>query len=195
MQTIDLGTISIGSDEIGAPQRPAAPCAPCAARRQAEALQTHTDAPFAEADTFSGAAADPLRETASRPCPQGEDIYFEKCEDYKCHHLGDAAIDGQGRILDLTLRLVNVCPGKRVAVGITVSELDASGNRSPCGMKTFTVAAHRSGCCADLPAQTVRFVLPEDCASGSGGMCKNKRHFVARVSANYIDFSPALTSL
>ena len=40
-------------------------------------------------------------------------------------------MEGQGRILDLTMCLKNVCPGKRVAVGIALSELDPRGNEYP----------------------------------------------------------------
>ena len=70
---------------------------------------------------------------ASRPC--NDDIYFEKCEDHKVCHIGDTVMEGQGRILDLTMCLKNVCPGKRVAVGIALSELDPRGNEYPRGMK------------------------------------------------------------
>ena len=85
---------------------------------------------------------------ASRPC--NDDIYFEKCEDHKVCHIGDTVMEGQGRILDLTMCLKNVCPGKRVAVGIALSELDPRGNEYPRGMKTFTVPEM---CIRDRPAR------------------------------------------
>lgn len=40
-------------------------------------------------------------------------------------------MEGQGRILDLTMCLKNVCPGKRVAVGIALSELDPAATNIP----------------------------------------------------------------
>lgn len=196
MQTIDLGTISIGSEDIGTSHPGPAPCPACAAKRAMAAQETvqekvTVESVSAAADTAGMAGSGPAPE--HHPCPGKDNIYFEGCEDYKCHHMGDTHIDGQGRILDLTMRLVNVCPGKRVAVGITVSEVDSHGNECPRGMKTFTVAAHRHGCCTDVPVETIRFILPED--SDAGGSCGRRRHYVARVCAQYIDFNSAMASL
>ncbi len=200
MQTIDLGTISIGSEDVGAPHASHTPCPTCAAKRASaarEAMQESVQESVRETVTVGSVSStsEPAGSGPAlqhHPCPKTDNIYFEKCEDYKCHHMGDTPIDGQGRILDLTLRLVNVCPGKRVAVGITVSEVDTHGNESPCGMKTFTVAAHQHSCCTDIPVETIRFILPED--SGSGGTCGHRSHYVAKVSAQYIDFCSGMAS-
>lgn len=201
MQTIDLGNIAIGSDDIGAARPNPTPCPNCAAKRALAAQEIMQETVTVESvlSTSNTAGSDPAgseQNAEHHHCPGRENIYFERCEDYKHHRMGDTPIDGQGRILDLTLRLVNVCPGKRVAVGVTVSEVDSHGNESPCGMKTFTVAAHRHGCCKDVPVETIRFILPEDSSrGGSGGMCGERRHYVARVSAQYIDFNSALATL
>ncbi|MFQ8831818.1 MAG: hypothetical protein ACLR7U_02260 [Ruthenibacterium lactatiformans] len=105
-------------------------------------------------------------------------------------------MEGQGRILDLTMCLKNVCPGKRVAVGIALSELDPRGNEYPRGMKTFTVPAHHHSYCADIPVEAMRFILPEDISvSGTSDSCGNRRHFTARVVAHYIDFNSATAGL
>lgn len=188
MQTIDLGTISIGGEDLGA-AKPAAPeCPVCDAPLSVseeivqESILSEDVRPARAAEGFSG--------TGARPCPDGgEELCFERCEDYKMCRIGDAAIDGQGRILDLSMRLKDVCPGKRVAVGVMLHEVDARGARHPRGMKTFTVPAHRHGCCADVPVETVRFILPEDAGCGAGGPCGDSRHFIVKVSAHYIDFN------
>ena len=206
MQTIDLGTISIGSEDIGATHHEPKPCPNCAAKRAMAAQEivqetvTVESVPSTAETAGSGYAGSDHTNSEHNPehhpCPGTDSIYFEGCEDYKHHHMNGIPIDGQGRILDLTLRLVNVCPGKRVAVGVTVSEVNSHGHESPCGMKTFTVPAHRHSCCSDVPVETIRFILPEDSdARGSGGNCSGRHHSVARVSAQYIDFNSALASM
>ena len=200
MQTIDLGTISIGSEDIGTALPNPTPCPNCAAKRALAAQEIVQEKVTVESvpstANTTGSEHHPEHHPDHHPCPGTGDIYFEGCEDYKHHRMGDTPIDGQGRILDLTLRLVNVCPGKRVAVGVTVSEVDSHGNESPCGMKTFTVPAHRHSCCSDVPVETIRFILPEDSSrGGSGGTCGGRRHYVARVSAQYIDSGCAMASL
>lgn len=206
MQTIDLGTIAIGGEEQGAPERKA---------EQASAF-VPSEQPAAEiiretvtADTlFSqpAPAAEPCsecreehreerpKERCEEPKPRHhhgrDEIHFEKCEDYKHCHLDDSSIEGQGRILDLSLCLKNVCPGKRVAVGVLLYEIDSHGHEYPRGLKTFTVAAHRHNCCADIPVETVRFILPEDVGVGTAGdSCGCRRHFIAKVAAHYMDFN------
>ena len=196
MQTIDLGNISIGSEDVSEPRQNAASCPVCPTKTSSVSEEILKERVTVEAVRSAPDPAGSMRETECPPRPENGDIHFEKCEDYKRCHLGNTMIDGQGRILDLTLRLINVCPGKRVAVGVTLGEVDSRGNERPCGMKTFTVAAHHHSCCSDIPVETIRFISPEDsCPNGAGGMCGNGRHFVAKVSAHYIDFNPSMASL
>lgn len=200
MQTIDLGPISIGSEDAGAAHTNPTPCPNCAAKRAMAAQEIVQETVTVESvPSTAGTAGSehrPEHHPDHHPCPGADNIYFEGCEDYKHHRMGDTSIDGQGRILDLTLRLVNVCPGKRVAVGVTVSEVDSRGNESPCGMKTFTVPAHRHSCCSNIPVETIRFILPDDAGTHrSGGSCSGRHHYVARVSAQYIDSGSAMASL
>lgn len=196
MQTIDLGNISIGSEDVGEPGQDAASCPVCPTAASPLPEGIIQERVTVEAVRPSPEATGSRRESECPSHTEKGDIHFEKCEDYKRCHLGDTVIDGQGRILDLTLRLINVCPGKRVAVGVTLGEIDPRGNEHPRGMKTFTVSAHHHGCCTDIPVETIRFILPEDsCTNGTGGLCGSGRHFVAKVSAHYIDFSPSVASL
>lgn len=215
MQTIDLGTISIGGEDVGAPKRPEATQTPRPAFPAREAprpaapitppapVMRESAAPMAAArepeprETLRtrGCAAEETCEECGRPRPCDGDIYFEKCEDHKVCHIGDTVLEGQGRILDLTMRLKNVCPGKRVAVGVSLSEIDSRGNEYPRGMKTFTVPAHRHTYCTDVPVEAMRFILPEDISvSGVSDPCGNRRHFTAKVVAHYIDFNSANTA-
>ncbi len=198
MQTIDLGTISIGGEDVGMQEAPAEPSPISPAPEQPTTEEVFRETLTASETLFS------QPEPAGEPCGEcreehrekhhheRDEVYFEKCEDYKHCHLSDSSIEGQGRILDLTLRLKNVCPGKRVAVGVILYEVDSHGHEYPRGLKTFTVAAHRHNCCADIPVETVRFILPEDVGVGSAGdACGCRRHFIVKVAAHYMDFNSA----
>lgn len=118
-----------------------------------------------------------------------KNVYFRGCEDAKTCNLGNVPIEYQGCILDISLRLKNVCPGKRVAVGISLYEVDSCGVEYSRGMKMFTVPAHGGSCCADIPICDIRFILPEDISVGSGEGCTSRRHFIVRVDAQYLDSS------
>lgn len=132
---------------------------------------------------------------AQKPCSCGKheyltrkDVCYSSCEDNKCCDLGELPLDGQGRILELTLKLRNVCPGKRVAVGIVLTEVDEHKKECPRGQKIITVPAHDGPCCKDIPIRDLLFVMPEDLSmTGCADMCRNCRHFIVRVAAHYID--------
>lgn len=87
------------------------------------------------------------------------------------------------------LTLKNICPGKRVAMAVILSEMDEKGTEYPRGMKTITIPAHTSATCQDVLVKCMKFVLPEDLDVSGGidsAIC-NPRYFRARVFANYID--------
>lgn len=131
---------------------------------------------------------------ASRPageCPQptdGTHVYFERCEEAKAVDLGEAALDEGGRVLDVTMTLKNVCPCKRTAVGVALSEVDAAGNEYARGFKCVTVPAHRNASCCDLKTPRMRFILPEDLrVDGATGICNGRRHLILRATTHYVD--------
>ena len=132
-----------------------------------------------------------VRQTACPPVAQVQnDIYYDTCEDAKSCDMGDTVLEDQGRILDLSLTLKNVCPGKRVALGVALTEVDSCQNEYPRGIKTMTIPAHSNICCTDIPVTGMRFIMPEDISvSGSTSMCTSQRHFIVRVDAHYIDMS------
>ena len=116
-----------------------------------------------------------------------KDVYFRGCEDAKTCNMGDFPLEYQGCILDISMCLKNVCPGKRVAVGIALYEVDSLNVEYSRGIKMFTVPAHSGSCCADIPICDIRFILPEDISVGSGEGCSSRRHFIVRVDAQYLD--------
>lgn len=83
----------------------------------------------------------------------------------------------------------NVCPGKRVALGIILTEVDPNGMEYQRGMKAITIPAHSFPSCRDVLVKCVKFVLPEDLDVSGGNpdaMC-NARNFKARFIAHTID--------
>lgn len=135
-----------------------------------------------------GGMAEPAAAVQAAPLQVQNDIYYDTCEDAKSCDMGNAYMENQGRILDLTLTLKCVCPGKRVALGVALSEVDACNQEYSRGLKTMTIPAHNNSCCMDIPVSSMRFILPEDISvSGSRDMCASQRHFIARVDAHYID--------
>lgn len=122
------------------------------------------------------------------PCPVPVDILAEGCQDSVQVNLGDIYMDAQGCIVQLDLRLKNVCPGKRVALAVVLTEIDCHGEERQMGMRTVTVPAHSYKTCRDIHVKCLRFVVPGD-ANGAGygtGNCP-ARKLRARVFANTLD--------
>ena len=116
-------------------------------------------------------------------------VYFEPCEENKAVTVAESQHneDGAGRVLDVNLVLRNVCPGRRVAVGVTLHEVDGTGGEHARGFHAMTVPAHRDGP-RDVTLPRIRFVLPEDLRiEGADGPRGCRRHFVVRTSSRYVD--------
>ena len=121
-------------------------------------------------------------------CPEPVDVTVDGCEDSVCFDAGDLRLESLGRIVQLGIRLRNVCPNKRVALAVLLSEVDPEGNEYKRGLKTMTIPAHTGESCRDVVVQHVKFVLPEDLdVSGSPYDICNSRNFKARFIAHYID--------
>lgn len=142
-------------------------------------------------ETCSACLAEEDRELSAAPvCVAGTDVYFDSCEDIKTLNLGDVVIGEQGRVLDVTAMLRQICPGKRVAVAVGIYELEADGTVHPRGIKTVLVPAHNNPGCVDLQLPSLRFVLPEEAsAAPSAVTCGKQRHFTVRVDAHYADLN------
>lgn len=116
-------------------------------------------------------------------------ICYGRCEDAKTCTMPDTYLSNTGRVLDVSMTLKNVCPCRRVAVGILVSEVDHAGNEASRGFKAIAVPAHYNNCCSDIQMQSVRFILPDSLnTDGNGSLCE-RRHFIVRTEAHYIDTS------
>ena len=127
------------------------------------------------------------------PCPTPVNFTVDGCEDYTVVDLGDTYLESTGRIVELNVTVRSVCPYKRVALGIILTEIDCNGSEHPRGVKTFTIPAHNYPACRDILVKCIRFVLPNDlsvsCAAGRG-MC-GARNLKARVQKEYgLDVNP-----
>lgn len=123
------------------------------------------------------------------PCPVPVDITMDGCQDAIVIDAGDAYLESLGRILQLNVTVKNVCPGKRVALAVILTEVDPKDVEYQRGMKVIMIPAHHYPGCRDVQVNCIKFVLPEE-LDVSGGtpyrMC-NERNFKARFIANYID--------
>ncbi|MBD5151767.1 MAG: VWA domain-containing protein [Oscillibacter sp.] len=121
-------------------------------------------------------------------CPKPVELSVDGCEDSVHFDAGDLGMESLGRIVQLDVRLRNVCPHKRVALGVLLTEVDQEGNEYKRGLKTMTIPAHTRETCRDVNVRNIKFVLPEDLdVSGSPCSICNARNFKARFIAHYID--------
>ncbi len=117
---------------------------------------------------------------------QPVDITMEPCQGCLEVSAGDLQLEGLGRILELDVRLKNVCPGRRVALAAILTEEDDLAVEHTVGMKVFTVPAHSGASCRNILVKCIPFVLPEETSFCGGGMCA-QRHLKARFLAQYLD--------
>lgn len=162
---------------------------PCSGVREVNESITYSDDegnvvnfPSPEIDVDCGTVIIP------EACPEPVDIEIDGCEDTIEFDAGDLGMESLGRIVQLDVTLRNVCPNKRVALAVLLSEVDEEDNEYKRGMKTLTIPAHTRDTCQDITVRCIKFVLPEDLsvAESDGGICSG-RSFRARFIAHYID--------
>ena len=110
-------------------------------------------------------------------------IFYEACDGYKEITVTGACQKetAPGRVLDVHATLLNVCPGRRSALGLTLTEVDGSGTEHARGFRAVSVPAHHGKCNRDVQLETIRFLLPEDMS------LQRRRHFICRMSHHYLD--------
>lgn len=121
-------------------------------------------------------------------CPEPVDITIGGCTDSVEYNAGDLFMDSLGRILQLDVVLKNICPNKRVALAVILTEVDSKDVEHKRGMKTMVIPAHTHSTCRDITVRCIKFVLPEelDVRGCESSIC-NERKFKARFIAHYID--------
>ena len=122
-------------------------------------------------------------------CPTPVELTVEGCTDSVVVNMGDVCLESLGRIIQMDVTVKNVCPGRRVALAVILTEVDENGLEHPRGIKAVTIPAHYLTGCRDVLVKCIRFVVPEDLDVSGGdprAMC-NPRNFKARFIAHNID--------
>ncbi len=73
------------------------------------------------------------------PCPTPVNVTIGGCQDSLEVDFGSVPLESLGRILQLDLTIKNVCPGRRVALAVILTEVDSNGEEHQRGMKTMTI--------------------------------------------------------
>ena len=129
------------------------------------------------------------RDVFPEPCPEPVELAVNGCEDTIEFDAGNVILESLGRIVQLDATFKSVCPEKRVALAVILTEVDSAGTEYKRGMKTMTIPAHTESTCRDVTVRCIKFVLPEDLnvsGESSGSMC-GIRNLKARFIAHYID--------
>ena len=127
--------------------------------------------------------------TTPEGCPEPVEVTMDGCQDFVSVDLGDTYLQSQGRILEVRATLHNVCPDKRVALAVLLSEVDEKGKEHPRGMKTVTVPVHHCPACRNVLVRGIRFILPEDLnVSGTPGKLCTPRNLRVRLFSQYVDY-------
>ena len=122
------------------------------------------------------------------PCPPPVEITVAGCEDAVTADAGSVCLEGQGTILQLDVTLKRVCPGRRTALAVLLTEVDGQGRERDRGLKTFVIPAHDFPSCRDVVVKCIRFValqLP-DSAPCPTSLCR-PRSFRVRLMAHSMD--------
>ncbi len=122
-------------------------------------------------------------------CPIPRNLSIEGCSDSILIDMGDNYLDSLGRIIQMDVTIKNVCPGKRVALAVILTEVDENGTEHQRGMKAMTIPAHNHPTCRDVLVKCIKFVVPEDLDVSGGtprAIC-NKRNFKMRCISHHID--------
>lgn len=122
-------------------------------------------------------------------CPAPVEVSMDGCQDFVSVDLGDTDLQSQGRILEVRATVRNVCPDKRVALAILLSEVDSKGEEHSRGMKTVTIPKHHCPTCRNVLVRGIRFILPEDLnVSGTQGRLCSPRDLRVRLFSHYVDY-------
>ena len=122
----------------------------------------------------------------AEPCPTPVDVVAERCSDMVVVDVGDVQLGGQGRVIQLELTVKDVCPNRRVALGVMLEEVGPDGKTEPRGFKAYTIPAHNQPGCRDVQVQCIRFVVPEDVSLWGKSLCDTRR-FQVQVIAQAMD--------
>ena len=124
----------------------------------------------------------------SEDCPLPATVLLDSCQDAAVVEANETFLSGLGRIVQVDAVVKHVCPGRRVAAALILTELDAAGVEHNRGTKTVLIPAQTGTECRDIQLRCVSFVVPEvlDMTGTPDSIC-DPRGFRVRVLANYVD--------
>lgn len=122
---------------------------------------------------------------APEPCPTPIDFTISSCSATVVIDAGALSLSSQGSIVQLSVTLRDVCPGKQVALAVVLSET-VCGKQEPRGLKTFVVPAHQNPTCQDITVQCIKFILPNALSDHTCDLCC-PRNIQVQCFAHYID--------
>lgn len=93
--------------------------------------------------------------------------------------LGPINITNQGQIINVSLTLRNACPNRKIAIAITLVEIDQCCHEHQKAFRVFEVQTPSTPC-GNLKVNNLRFALPVE------NSCQ-KRRFRFLITANYTD--------
>ena len=83
--------------------------------------------------------------------------------------VGTVSMTGTGGLLMINARLKNVCPGKRILLGVWVTRETPDGGQM-CGFKSYELQPNTGTVVRDIVVKGLRFLLPppepESCSCG-----------------------------
>lgn len=120
-------------------------------------------------------------------CPESSSMTLANCDESFIANVGDTYMESMGRIMTVETRVRNVCPNKRVALAVILTEEDLEGNEYPRGMKTVTIPEHHYSTCRDVTVRGIKFVLPEDINMSEDGTFCGERSIRVKTIAHHID--------
>lgn len=103
----------------------------------------------------------------------------EGCCEQVNRDLGSINIANLGQIINVSLTLRNVCPNRKIAVAITLVEIDQCCHEHQRAFRVFEIQTPSTSC-GNLRVNDLRFAIPVENA------CQ-KRRFRFLVTANYSD--------
>ena len=118
-------------------------------------------------------------------CPPPASFSVDACQGCADVCLQESGPESLGRMIYLNLTLKQICPEKRVAIAVFLTEVCPGKGEFPRGTKFFTIPAHHGEGCQDIVLHCIPFIVPENSAE-AGTLC-HKRYFNARVLSHYID--------
>lgn len=105
-----------------------------------------------------------------------KDVHYETCDLIKTTEFNDVTLNCIGRLLEVNVKLKNVCPDKQVSVGVLVYE-----NTKLLSLKVCKVSTHGKNCISELDAGKFCFVFND-----SSLTCPPARTFTVKIIAHYL---------